>query len=109
MQTPRRGERNFCVLSEAKDGRSPPAGRKSVISTPPTWYTEAKFSGNSTHSPHSRDLLAQIWSKSAQILSNLAQFGQPKSAFKVMNRGESRVPDCAKLVQNLHYNSANLL
>ncbi|NEU84647.1 hypothetical protein G1O98_38240 [Nostoc sp. UIC10630] len=79
------------------------------MSTPPTWYPEAKFSGNSTHSRYSRDLLAQFWSNSAQILSNLAQFGQPKSAFRVMNRGESRVPDCAKLVQYLHLDSAILL
>jgi hypothetical protein len=89
-------------LSEAKDGRSPPAGRKSVVSTPPTWYTEAKFCGNSTPSRYSRDLLAQKESNSAQILSNLAQFGQPKSAFRVMNRGESRVPACANHVQYLH-------
>ncbi|MCC5654003.1 hypothetical protein LC609_30340 [Nostoc sp. XA013] len=59
--------------------------------------------------PLQSDLLAQIWSNSAQILSNLAQFGQPKSAFRVMNRGESRVPDCAKLVLYLHSSSANLL
>ncbi|MHC5748315.1 MAG: hypothetical protein ACYTXT_42025 [Nostoc sp.] len=102
VQTPRRGERNFCVPSEARNGRSPPAGRKSVVSTPTTWYTQAKFCGNSTHSRYSRDLLAQIW-------SNPAQFGQPKSAFRVMSRGKSRVPDCAKLVQYLHLYSANLL
>ncbi|MBD2731093.1 hypothetical protein H6G96_33460 [Nostoc sp. FACHB-892] len=78
MQTPRRGERNFCVLSGAKNGRSPPAGRGSVVST---YTNNMVHRGEILRQQHPLPLLARpLGTIIVQLSTNIEQLGTIWSA-----------------------------